>query len=440
MDFRWDLSDMFPDVTDKSIKRRMTESSAIAKAFRKRYHNKIKKLSAEGLLECIKDYENYITVAGEIFQYCRLSFSADMNSTDTQELNERAARLESEQEASLSFFHLEISALLKSNPGLVASPALGVYKHALERIQRNTPYRLSEVEEQLIIEKDQFGVDAWAELRSKWLNTRMIRVKVEGKEKDLPYTEANGLRLHNDRSTRESADRSIHSTLGKSGEVFGYALKSICGNWVKTCERRGYPSPLEGSLIANDTEAAIVESLLGSVEKNIDLYRRYLRLKAKLLGLPKLCSYDLLAPLPDEPNKIYGYEEAKNIVAKAYMDFDPEYAGAVKDMFKRNHIDALPRSGKSNGGFCSGWYRGKSAFVLMNYNGKMEDIFTLAHELGHATHDYYAYSRQPKMNATMPMVVAETASIFGELLTTDMLLKDSVTDQQKRAVLSTVLD
>jgi oligoendopeptidase F len=125
---------------------------------------------------------------------------------------------------------------------------------------------------------------------------------------------------------------------------------------------------------------------------------------------------------------------------RAYSKFDKDYAFAVKDMFAKNHLDASPRFGKRNGAFCSGWYSGKTAFILSSFNGNLSDVFTLAHELGHATHDYYSEREQPLMNMNIPMVMAETASTFGELLLADLLLNEAKSDAEKKAILTLILD
>ena len=156
--------------------------------------------------------------------------------------------------------------LLKLNRKLSKSPALANYKHMLERVLLRVEHQLSEVEEQLIIEKDQFGVNGWEELQSKWLNTRMFEVMVKGEKKTLSYGEANGLLSHPDRSTRESANRSIYGLLGRDGEVFSAALRNICNDWVNVSKRRKYSSPMESSMIANDTQQGIIENLLDAVE------------------------------------------------------------------------------------------------------------------------------------------------------------------------------
>jgi oligoendopeptidase F len=158
------------------------------------------------------------------------------------------------------------------------------------------------------------------------------------------------------------------------------------------------------------------------------------------MGLPKLGCHDIIAPLPDVPNMKFDFDKAKDLVIRAYSKFDEDYAFAVKDMFARNHIDAAPRFGKQNGAFCAGWYNGKSAFVLQSFNGRLNDIYTLAHELGHATHDYYFQRNQTILNGRIPMVVAETASIFGELLLTDLLLNEAKSDMEKKVILCRILD
>ena len=144
--------------------------------------------------------------------------------------------------------------------------------------------------------------------------------------------------------------------------------------------------------------------------------------------------------MPNVPDLKFTYAEAESLVVRAYSRFDLQYAIAVKEMFAKRHIDASPRFGKRNGAFCASWYRGKSAFILDSFNGSLTDVFTLAHELGHATHDYCMSRSQTLMNTSVTSTVAETASIFGELLLTDLLLDEAKSDEQRKAVLCQVLD
>lgn len=436
----WDLSEIFPSASDNSVQDAMNEVTKMAEDFAKKYRGKIRDFSAEEVLKCIREFETYQAKLQNISLYAGLSFAANMTLPETQALYDKVSKLEAKLGKMLAFFELELGILLKSKPKLVSDPALAKYKHALERVRRQVAHQLSETEEQLIIEKDQFGVRAWEDLQSKWLNTRMFEVNVEGKKKTLPYGETNGLLPHPDRTTRESANKSIYGLLGKDGEIFASALRSICNDWVTVCERRKYESPMHASLIANDCEQQTIDNLLKTVEAYAGLYRRYLKLKARMMKLPKLGCHDIIAPLPDAPRMKFTYEKAKDLITEAYSRFDEEYATAVKLMFAKNHIDSSPRFGKRNGAFCASWYSGKSAFILNTFNGTLNDVYTLAHELGHATHDYYSQRKQTPWNLNIPMVVAETASIFGELLLTDLLLSRAKSDEEKKIIISLVLD
>jgi oligoendopeptidase F len=436
----WDLSEIFPSPTDASVQRAIDEVTALAEAFAAKYRGKIGALTAKELAQCLQEYERYLARLRDVTLYAELAFSANMTLPETQALHDRAMKLEAKLGKLLAFFELELGRLVYEKPELLADPALANYRHYLEKLRRHVPHQLSETEEKLIIDKDQFGVYAWEEFQAKWLNTRMFEVVVEGEKKLLPFGAAYGLFSHPDRATRESAYKAVFSLVGKDGEVFASAFRNICNDWLTICEWRKYSSPMEASLIVNDTDQQTIENLLKTVEENVGVYQRYLRLKAKLMGLPKLGCHDILAPLPDAPDMKFTFEQAKDLIIRAYSSFDEEYAHAVKDMFKRKHIDATPRYGKQHGAFCAGWYNGKTAYVLQSFNGRLNDLYTLAHELGHATHDYYCFRNQTILNTRIPMVIAETASIFGELLLTDLLLKEAKTSIEKKVILCRILD
>ena len=436
----WDLSELFPSITDPQINQAIAGATVLANSFEKTYRGKIANLNADDLLQCLRSVEAFETKFSNITLYSSLSFSANMTLPLTQSLNDRIKKLQATVGKQLAFYELELGALLKHNPQIIWEPALSNYRHMLERLYRHVKHQLSEVEEQLIIEKDQFGVDAWKELQSKWLNTRMFDVTVYGEKKTLSYAEANGLLAHPDRVTRESANKSIYRLLGKDGEIFASALRNICNDWVNISKRRKYASPMESSLISNDTEQNIIDNLLRTIEENVGIYRRYLKLKAKLMEVPVLGNHDIVAPLPDLPELTFTYKQTQNLITQTYNRFDTQYTSAVKEMFSKHHIDAAPRFGKRNGAFCASHYNGKSAYILNSFNGTLSDVFTLAHELGHATHDWYASRNQTILNTDIPSITAEVASIFGELLLTDLLLDQAKSDAEQKAVLCLVLD
>ncbi len=436
----WDLTELFLGIDDPEINRAIEQVKSEADEFEKTYRGKISNISADGLLRCLRDIEEFEAKFSDLTLYSSLTFSADMTQLKAQALNDRVDKLSANVGKQLAFYSLELGKLVKSNPELIEAPTLAIYRHLLERVCRRVEHQLSEVEEQIIIEKDQFGVNAWEELQSKWLNTRLFDVNVLGQKKTLSYGDANGLLPHPDRATRESANRSIYGLLGRDGEVFSAALRSICNDWVTVSKRRKYASPMESSLISNDTQQSIIGYLLKTIEEGAGTYRRYLKLKAKLMGVPVLGNHDIVAPLPESAELKFTFQQAEDLITKAYSRFDPTYASAVKEMFQKGHIDATPRFGKRNGAFCAGYYNGKSAFILQSFNGTLSDVFTLAHELGHATHDWYMSRSQTLLNINVPSAVAETASIFGELLLTDQLLDATKSEAERKALLCLVLD
>jgi oligoendopeptidase F len=436
----WNLTTLFPSTTSPQIQTAINQATQAADTFEQKYRGKITTLTPQELLQCIQDIEAFEAKYSELTLYANLSFAADMTKPETQQLHDKVDKLDAKISKQLAFYSLELGKLVKAKPELIDDPLLANYRHMLQRIQRRAEHQLSEVEEQLIIEKDQFGVNAWEELQSKWLNTRMFDVIVLGEKKTLSYGEANGLLSHSDRATRESANRSIYGSLSKDGEIFAAALRNICNDWVTVSKRRKYRSPMESSLISNDTEQPIIENLLKTIETCSATYRRYLKLKAKLMQLPLLGNHDLVAPLPDRPEVKYSYTQAIEFVTQAYSLFDKNYAQAVQEMYHQQHIDPTPRFGKRNGAFCASHYNGKSAYILQSFNGTLSDVFTLAHELGHATHDWYMSRSQTLLNTNVPSAVAETASIFGELLLTDLMLKNAKSNEERKALLCLILD
>ena len=436
----WGLSEVFPSTTHPSVQKAIDRATKMADSFAEKYQGKIKSLSAKELLKCIETYEAYYRRFNEVYVFAALSHWVNMTLPNPQSLYDKVDRTEAKLSKMLAFFELETGKLVYERPEIVSKPVLAKYKHALEKLRRAVPHQLSEIEEQLIIEKDQFGIYAWQRLQRKWLNTRMFEVEVEGEKKTLPYGEADGLLTHPDRATRASANRSIYSLLGKDGELFSSALRNICSDWLNTCERRKYDSPMHASLIANDIDQKTIDTLLKATEKHTHLYQRYLTLKAKLMGLPVLGCHDIAAPLPDAHETSLDYERAKTLVIDAFSKFDDDYAHAVRDMFARNHVDASPRFGKRNGAGCASWYNGRSSFVLCNFNGRLDDVYSLAHELGHATHDYYTEHNQTILNTEISLLVAETASKFGELLLTDLLINESKSHNEKKIILCRALD
>lgn len=440
----WDLSEMFPSTTDPSVQKAIDDLAKMAESFAEKYQGNTKNLSDHDLLQCIQEFEVYRAKLEEITLYAELSYAANMTLPDTQSLYERANRTKAKLSQRLAFFELELGNLVLQKPEAILSPALKNYRHFLEKLQRRVPHQLTETEEKLIIQKDRFGVQAWEQLQGKWLGTRSFEVEVEGKKQTLSFEEAYGLFTHPDRATRESAYKSIHGLLEKDGEIYASALRNVCNDWLGMCERRKYDSPMQASLITNDIDELTISNLLAAVENRTELCHRYMKLKASILGLPRLGGHDLYAPFPDASKAKFDYETAKTLAIQAYNRFDEEFASIAKELFARHHIDFSPRLGKKSGAFCTSWFNGKSQFILQSFNGTLADIYTFVHEIGHAINCHYTVLNQSFVNGAVldysPMIVAETASTFGELLLTDLLLSQAHSNKEKAEILCMVLD
>ncbi|UCC18574.1 MAG: hypothetical protein JSV62_10740 [Promethearchaeota archaeon] len=438
----WDLTEIFSGHDDPKITENMDNLSKETEEFIKDYKGKINSpdFTPQKLLELFQKQEKFLANSDEIDLYSNRLYVANMTIPESETLKNRVEDFNTKIAKDLAFLELEVAKYVYDNAKIIDDPILSNYKHRLEIIKRAYPHYLSEVEEQLILEKDQYGIRAWSNLQAKWLNTRKIVVNVEGIDKELSYGEANALLNHPDRETRISANKSIYGLLGEEEYVFSSALRSVCGDWLNNSKRRKYASPMHDSLIVNDTTQEIIDNLMIAIEEGVGVYRKYMNLKAKILGFPKLNCADVRAPLTLTPHKTYTWDGAKKLVMKAYERFDNEFAEIVNDMFNRNHIDASPRKGKRNGANCAAWFNNKSAFILMTYTGELNEIFTLIHELGHAIHDYLAIDKQSFFNFHPGYTVAEVASTFGELLLTDLLLETSESNEEKMGILAHVLD
>ncbi len=441
-DIAWDLTEIFLNTKDPKITETINSLEKMAEELVKKYKGEISSLqfSAKDLLELIRKHEKIIANLDELTLYANRLYDGDQNEPLAKGLKNKIDNFQTKILKKITFIDLEIGKLIKERGDIIEDPILEGYKQYLRKFKRQVPHLLSEVEEQLILEKDQFGVKAWSDLQSEWLNSRVYVVNVEGEEKSLSYGEANSLLTHPDRNTRISVNKSIYGTLGKEEIVYSTALKNIFNDWLKITERRKYNNPIHQSLIANDTTPEIIDNLMNTIEKNVGVYQRYLKLKAKIFGTPKLSCADIYAPLPNAPNKVRSWEETKELILEAYKNFDDTFESLVRDMYERNHIDAAVRKGKKNGAYSDTWYNGKICYILLSFTGALREIYTLAHEFGHAIHGSMASKEQTIFNLHPGATVAETASIFGELLLTDLLLSKVDSNEEKKAILAEILD
>lgn len=436
----WNLSQIVESTDPDAIKRELESRVAEAEKIREKYHGKITDLDAQGLREFLEMKDAFTLKCEGVVKYCYLLYSADSTADVAKELHEAVRKAHMRLDQTLAFIDIELGKLLAKNPSLAKDPLLAEYNHFLQKILRRVPHMLSESEEQLIITKDKNGIAAWQLLQSDWLSTRTFDIEIEGEKKTLPYGKIIGLYQNPNRDLRKQANQVVYENLGKDEIIWASAIRAVCDDHLQICKLRKYPTAMTQSLIANDVDHQTIDSLMRTIEKSVGLYQRYLRLKTKLMGLKKLASYDLVAPLPNAPEMKYRWKESRKEVVDAYIEFDEEVGGWVDDMFEKRHIDGKVRKGKESGAFCASWIVGKSAYILQSFNEKMGDLYTQAHELGHAVHAYLGSRNQKPSNLEIGSCIAETGSVFGELLLTERLLNKAKTKEEKQAILANVLD
>lgn len=437
---RWDIAQLVENTDPDWIIGKLEEMVKAANGLAEKYRGRIKDLDAPGLLALLESRDDFSLRYEGVMEYSSLRYSADSTDAVSKRLNEAAKKAGTRAGQALAFMEIELGGLLKAKPGLVSEPRLHEYRHFLERIVRRIPYVMTEELEKLTMSKDQNGVSAWSQLQGDWLGTRSFRITVDGVEKTMPYGEIISLYQSPDRALRREANRVVYGGLGGDDQLWASAIRSICGDHLQMCEWRKYPTAMTQSLIDNDVEQGAIDALMRTMEASVGSYRRYLRLKARLMGLDKLGNWDMAAPLPGVPEKKYTWEESRGEVVAAYAGFDAEWGRWVDEMYLRRHIDGEVRNGKRSGAFCASWLAGKSAWVLQSFNGQMGDVYTQAHELGHAVHAYLGGRNQKPSNYEIGSCIAETASVFGELLLTDRLLAEAKTREERQAILATVLD
>jgi oligoendopeptidase F len=436
----WDLSQMVEFDDAGYVSERLNALVKVAEEFRDQHRGKIKDYSAKQVFDMLEQGDNLFLEYEGPYKFSYLGYQADMSDDVAKKLFEKVRQALMLVEQATAFIELELGELISQKPEIIEDPDLSEFKHQLEKIQRKIPYMLSEDIEQLIIVKDLNGIQAWNKLFGDWLATRTFDIEIDGKMKTMPYGEITGLYQNPDREVRKRANQVVYETLSKDVLLWSSAVLSVFKDHHQVTKLRKWSTPMTQSLIANDVDEQTMEALMTTIENNVGVFQQYLRLKAKVMGLEKLGNWDITAPLPNAPEKKYTWAESRKVVVDAYRDFDEESGNWMNEMYERRHLDAEVRNAKRSGAFCATWFKGQSAYILQSFNGIMSDIYTSAHELGHALHAYLGTRAQRLSNYEIGSCIAETGSIFGELLLTEKLLAEAKTSEERQAILSIVLD
>ena len=436
----WDLSELVVSTDPQRLKADLAAMVEDSKKFADAYRGRIGDLDAEALRDMLERKDELALRYEGVEEYCSLLFAADMTDPVSNSLNSAYMQAGTEAGRAMASIGIELGALLMARPELIDDPALADYRHYLERRARAAPHLLSEAEEKVIMTKDQNGIQMLSKLQGKWLSTRSFEADIGGQKRSLSIGEVYAYMHDPERATRRAVYEAIGSTLKRDELLWADILRTIVSDHAAMCKLRGYSSPLEPTLLANDVGQGAVDALMDVVQSNVAMCQRYFRLKARLLGLERLGSWDLRAPLPSVPDRKLAWQETRDLVLSTYRGFDPQFGEFVSDMFERGRIDAEVRRGKRTGAFCSTWVGGRSAYILQSYNGRLNDASTLAHELGHAVHAYLYTRAQNYSNCHVSLCVAECGSLMGELLMADRLKNEVTSPEERQDILVKIMD
>jgi len=427
----WTLADLYPGSDSPQLETDLGRAAADAKAFAASHAGKLASLSGAELAAAIAEYERIEETLGRVMSYAQLLFAGD--STDpaigrfAQSMNERVTTISSD----LIFFTLELNRLDDTTlDARLADPALAAWQPWLRDLRVFRPHQLDDQLEKLLHEKEVTGRAAWSRLFDETIAG--MRVTVAGA--DLTVTDALNKLSDRDRAVREAAGRAIGAAFGERKKLFALVTNTLAKDKEIIDGWRHFPRPESYRNRSNMVEDEVVDALVGAVVADYPrLAHRYYALKARWLGLPKLMHWDRNAPLPQDDDRAIDWPEAKERVLSAYGAFSPLMAEIAGRFFARNWIDAALRPGKAGGAFSHPTVPSAHPYVLMNYHGRTRDVMTLAHELGHAVHQTLA-GEQGYLRSGTPLTLAETASVFGEMLTFRALL-DAERDPRRRRVM-----
>ena len=429
----WDLSDLYTAEDAPELIRDLAWLEEECANFARDYEGKLAELDAAGFLACVLRNEKINGIAGRIMSYAGLRYyQLTIDAGRAKFLSDMQEKI-TNFTTPLVFFTLELNRLDDGVlDGLFAESAeLARYKPVFDRVRAMKPYQLSDELEKFLHDMGVVG-DAWERMFDETIAG--LEFEVDGEPLNIEGT----LNLLTDetRETRESAARELADVFGSNIKTFARVHntqakeKEIVDRW------RGMPTAQTGRHLSNDVEAEVVEALRDAVVKAYPkLSHRYYELKRKWLGLDTLQVWDRNAPLPMEDKRIVGWDAARETVMSAYAGFDPRMAEIAEPFFTKGWIDAGVKPGKAPGAFAHPTVTDVHPYVMLNYLGKPRDVMTLAHELGHGVHQVLA-AEQGEMLSSTPLTLAETASVFGEMLTFRKMLSEAKTDAQRRVMLA----
>ena len=427
----WNLGDLYAGPDAPAIAEDMTGAGAAAALFRQRYLGRLGTLDSATLGSAIAEYERMSEVLGRILSFAQLLHAGNMQDPAIARFHQTMQEQATDVSSETLFFTLELNRLDDDIlDAKLADPAASRYRPWLRDLRALRPYQLSDDLERLLHEKHVAGGAAWVRL----FDETMAALRFPIDDQLLPAADAFDLLTDRDLGVRRRAANGIASVLKSHEREFALIANTLAKDKAIDDKWRGFKRPVSSRNLANQVEDGVVDALVSAVKQAYpSLSHRYYHIKARWFGWNRLDYWDRNAPLPEDDRPTIPWSEARRIVLDAYGAFSPAMAELGQRFFDRPWIDAGPRPGKAPGAFAHPTVPGAHPYLLLNYYGKPRDVMTLAHELGHGVHQILAAPRGHLM-ADTPLTLAETASVFGEMLTFQAMLA-AERDTKRRRIL-----
>ncbi len=435
---RWSLADIYPSADGKEIKAAFADLEKKVTEFEKKRSLLNDSISTADFLAVIHAVEEISRILNRLGSFAGLWFTEDTQNQAALSLNARTDQLMAETENRTLFFSLWWKDLADEIAERLMNES-GDYRYWLEAMRHFKPHTLSEPEEKIINTKNVTGVSAFNTLYDSITNRYTFKVEVAGEVKELTRGEVMMYARQRDPDLRARGFQALYQVYGNDGPILGQIYQTLVRDWRnEEINLRHFASPISARNLGNDLPDEVIDTLLEVCQKNVGVFQRFFKLKARLLGMKKLRRYDIYAPVA-KADKSYSFQQAATTVFDSFREFDPRFETLAQRVFDEDHLDSEVRKGKQGGAFC--WTVGPdlTPWVKLNFQGKAEDVATMAHELGHSIHSMLAEKHSLfTQHACLPL--AETASTFGEMMLVDRLLANETDENVKRDLVFRQMD
>jgi oligoendopeptidase F len=433
----WNLKDLYAAPDAPALRADLAWARKQAKKFRAACQGRLADLDGKALAQAIRQYEAIVERLQKIMSFAFLSYATDVSNSKIGAFYQTMQEQVTDISTDTLFFMLELNKIDdKRLEAQIKHPAAARYAPWVRDNRVFRPHQLSDDLEKLLHEKYVTGQAAWVRLFEETMADARFQVETETGKRDM--TLADTLNLLSDRkpAARKRAAKALSQGLAKQMRTLTLVTNTLAKDKEIEDKWRHYRRPVSSRNLSNLIEDEVVDALVKAVKESYgDLSHRYYRLKAKWFGVMTLNTWDRNAPLPDDSSRLYTWAEAQDLVLRAYGSFAPEMSEIARPFFERGWIDAPPRPGKQSGAFCHSTVPSAHPYVLMNFHGRARDVMTLAHELGHGVHQVLSAPQGALMSGA-PLTLAETASVFGEMLTFQAMLAGETDPKRRRIMLA----